>query len=532
MGLLKKKDGTATANTKKVMKMSEIMAYSFGLFGFQMIVGFLTSYQAAFLDKTFGASFLAVAIIIPIAKMVSAFADPFIGNLIDKTDNKLGKLKPFMIYSLLPLAVMTILIFVPFSGLKEAFADNKVALYAYIAAFYILWCVAMTIGDIPSQAMSAVLTPHDDERRNVISLSNTFKTVGMVMPAVVMPIVTMMIPGGQFFLSGNPEPWEYFAGAVAVTVIGLGCFSLIIFKNKERVPYKPEKTTLKDMGRALKDNKYLLIVFLTYMLGFGRMGAVAIPTQTAGALLGTESQSAIVGLSTAIGGMVSMVVTPILVKKFNEKRTFIGMSLFHFIMSAICMIVPYFTGFGELGGTSWQIIVVYVLLFFRALGCGAYYIIPLLLIADAVDYYEWKKGRRTEGVSYAVNSLAIKVTMALAAGISLLFVYISKYSNTMLDANNNIVVPFRTQYLVYFAFTGFPGIAYLLSCIPMIKYDLVGKKKQEMLEGLAQMRAENAGEVVLEGSENVEITKSDNSYQSVEETAPVEEVSSGDENKD
>jgi len=518
MALLKKKENTG-APTNKVMKTSEVMAYSFGLFGFQMIVGFLSSYQAAFLDKTFGASFLAVAIIIPLAKVASAFADPFIGNLIDKTDNKLGKLKPFMIYSLLPLAIMTILIFTPFSGLKESFENNKVALYAYIAVFYILWCIAMTIGDIPSQAMSAVLTPYDNERRNVISLSNTFKTVGMVMPAVIMPIVTMMIPGGQFFLSGNPEPWEYFAGAIAVTIIGLGCFCLIIFKNKERIPYKAEKTTIKDMGRALKDNKYLLLVFLTYMLGFGRMGAVAIPTQTAGALLGTESQSAIVGLSTAIGGMVSMIITPILVKKFNEKRTFIGMSLFHFVMSMICMIVANFTGFGVLGGTSWQIILAYVLLFFRALGCGAYYIIPLLLIADAVDYYEWKHGKRTEGVSYAVNSLAIKISMALAAGGALLFVFLSGYSNTIVDANNIITVDFKTQYIVYFAFTGFPGIAYLLSCIPMLKYDLVGKKKEEMLAALNEKRI--AAGVIESDSVSPEINE--NIEESISEETKAEE---------
>ena len=66
---------------KKHMSFKEIAAYSLGLFGFQAIVGLLNSYQAEFDGSILGANVSVVAILILVAKIVSAVADPVVGNL-------------------------------------------------------------------------------------------------------------------------------------------------------------------------------------------------------------------------------------------------------------------------------------------------------------------------------------------------------------------------------------------------------------------------------------------------------------------
>ena len=73
-----------TATKKKYMNFKEIAAYSLGLFGFQAIVGLLNSYQAEFDGSILGANVSVVAILILVAKIVSAVADPVVGNLIDR----------------------------------------------------------------------------------------------------------------------------------------------------------------------------------------------------------------------------------------------------------------------------------------------------------------------------------------------------------------------------------------------------------------------------------------------------------------
>ena len=80
-----------TISKQKYLSFKEIAAYSLGLFGFQTIVGLLNSYQAEFDGSILGANVSIVAILILIAKIVSAVADPVVGNLVDRSKSKMGK---------------------------------------------------------------------------------------------------------------------------------------------------------------------------------------------------------------------------------------------------------------------------------------------------------------------------------------------------------------------------------------------------------------------------------------------------------
>ena len=261
---------------EKKMNFKEIGAYSLGLFGFQAIVGFLNSYQAEFYHSQMAANLAIVGILILIVKIVSAVFDPVVGNMIERKNSPKGKLKPFIMYSVLPLIVTTIILFikVPFTG---------TARYAYIFVPFLLWSMAMTLGDVPSQGIAAVQTDNPDERTNVKSIANTFKQVGFSAAAVLVPVVCLIVPGGSKVF-GIPEGQkdapisanEYLATAVVVAVLGCALFSLIYFFNKERVPYTAEKMSFSEMFSAIKDNKPLMLVIVSYFLGSGRQMAMAI----------------------------------------------------------------------------------------------------------------------------------------------------------------------------------------------------------------------------------------------------------------
>lgn len=98
-----------------------------------------------------GANVSVVAILILVAKIVSAVADPVVGNLVDRSKSKLGKFKSMIVYSIAPLLIFTAVVFVkvPFKG---------VGLYVWIFLTYLVWSIAMTMGDVPSQGIASVLT--------------------------------------------------------------------------------------------------------------------------------------------------------------------------------------------------------------------------------------------------------------------------------------------------------------------------------------------------------------------------------------
>ncbi|MDE5995727.1 MAG: MFS transporter [Eubacterium sp.] len=177
--------------TQKHMNFKEIAAYSLGLFGFQAIVGLLNSYQAEFDASILGADIAVVGILILVAKIVSAVFDPIVGNMVDRSKSRHGKFKSMIMYSILPLLVLTAVVFI-----DVPFKDNKAITYVWIFVTYLIWSLAMTLGDVPSQGIASVLTPNPTERTNVVSISNTFKQIGFSACVVVVPIVCLIVPIG------------------------------------------------------------------------------------------------------------------------------------------------------------------------------------------------------------------------------------------------------------------------------------------------------------------------------------------------
>ena len=472
--------------SKKYMNFKEIAAYSLGLFGFQAIVGLLNSYQAEFDGSILGANVSVVAILILVAKIVSAVADPVVGNMLDRSKSKRGKFKPMIIYSLAPLLIFTAIVFVkvPFKGF---------GLYAWIFITYLIWSIAMTMGDVPSQGIASALTPDPTERTNVVSISNTFKQIGFSACVVIVPIVCLIIPGGSKVIvekgqTDTPMIASEFLGTAILTAI-FGCvlFALIPLLNKERVKVESnEKTTAGDMVKALKDNKPLMLVIVSYFLGFGRQMAMGIQVQAATVILGSQNLVAVLGIVTAIGSMISMALCPMLIKKLDEKKAYILLSVYGFAASILSFVIGHFW-FQNPANTVLTILF-YASLFLIGLQFGAVTLMPMIMTADAVDYYEYETGKRMEGAAYSILTLTIKVCLALGTAVGLVFVSASGYYGALETGNFTN----STKDIIFFAYTALPGILALLSVIPMLKYDIVGEKKQKISAELQKRRAAKA----------------------------------------
>lgn len=479
----------ADVTKQKHMNFKEIAAYSLGLFGFQAIVGLLNSYQAEFDASILGADIAVVGILILVAKIVSAVFDPVVGNLIDRSKSKRGKFKSMILYSIAPLLIMTAVVFlkVPFKGF---------GLYAWIFITYLIWSLAMTLGDVPSQGIASVLTPNPTERTNVVSISNTFKQIGFSACVVIVPIACLIIPGGSrvFVKSGETDTpmisSEYLFTAVLTAVLGCLLFALIPMLNKERVPYvSGEKTTFGDMVRALKQNKPLMLVIVSYFLGFGRQMAMGIQVQAANVLLGSQNLVAVLGIVTAVGSMISMAVCPFLIKKMGEKKVYLLMSFYGFAVSILSFIIGYF--WFRNPENMVLTILFYASLFLIGLQFGAVTLMPMIMTADCVDYYEYETGKRMEGAAYSILTLTIKVCLALGTALGLVFVQLSGYSDAVSQITAGTLNGFdvHTKDVIFFAYTAVPGILALLSTIPMFKYDIVGEKKAKIASELSARRA-------------------------------------------
>lgn len=463
--------------SKKYINKREIAAYSIGLFGLQIMIGMMNSYQAQFYNKTMQANFLIVGIIMLLARFLSALVDPIIGSIIDKSNFKNGKLRPFIMISIIPFVIISIVIFivVPFRG---------IGLYIYIFITFFLWCVAMAFADIPSQSMLCALSPLPEERNKAAGISNIFKNIGVSASVVVMPIICILTKseGGQIFAK------EYIIAAIVLSLLGGIMFSMIFVFNKEKVPYQRSKSSLKEVIKMLKINTPMLLFILSLLLGFGRAAGVVIVAQAADALVGPikigsmvlsgENAIILLGFTSAISSLIGMILTPPLTKKLGEQKTFIISAIYGGVITTIAFILYY------LGMTS--LIFVLISLLFVGLMYGPHSFMMMVMVADCVDYYEYKTGIRAEGMHYSALSFTVKVTTALNLALGLGIVQLSGYSA------NLITITTTTKNIIYFAFVMVPGICTVLSMIPIFFYKLSGKEKKRISLELAEMRANKA----------------------------------------
>ena len=186
---------------QKTLTFGKMLSYGLGIFGIQMLVGYINTYQSQFYSKVLGADLMVCAVIILAAKVLSSFADPVIGRLIDASHFRSGKMKPFVAIGFLPFAVVTLVmfLFIPF--------PNDLVKYIYITFTTVLWNILMSFVDIPSQGMLAVLSPSSEEKSGAAGISNMMKSVGLIVPGIVVPIVCGLIAWRIAGARARPAPW-------------------------------------------------------------------------------------------------------------------------------------------------------------------------------------------------------------------------------------------------------------------------------------------------------------------------------------
>lgn len=476
---------------EKILSTKHAVVYALGIFGVQIFIGFMNSFQTEFYNKMYsgfdGNIFYASAIIILLAKIISCIFDPIIGSLIDRSDLKGGKMRPWILRSAFPIAILTLVMFIyiPFDRVEGS--AGKILLYGYITLTTVLWNIAMSFADIPSQGMLSLLSPDVNERNSAAGFSNLAKNAGLggtgVFVTVVMLILNLIKGEGNY-----PDSLYYFVTALAIFIIGLILYLMIYFVNKETVTVQQNRNTtfsLKDMFAELKRNKMILIVFLIYMLGFARGIAVMVCVQTNGALVGklelfgmtfdtTADATWLPGLLGAVTGLGGIALVPVINKKLGEKKTYILFSIGTFVSAAVCC------GFYWLLPADSPIrygvpglIYVMVTQVFMAFFISANTYIPLVMTADIVEDEYRRTGERKEGINYAVLSLAIKLSNAFAVATGLVLIAISGYTQVMYESGS---IPVRTQNIMVFDYIGIVGISAVLSMIPMLFYKLDSRK--------------------------------------------------------
>jgi Na+/melibiose symporter-like transporter len=203
-------------------------------------------------------------------------------------------------------------------------------------------------------------------------------------------------------------------------------------------------------------------------------------------------------LTVAIGvGMVpAMAIFPLLRKKFSLKQIYIGSALFGFAVHGLCYVIL------AQDVTKINIFILWIFLFLMGLPLGIYNVITYALIADSIDYLEWKTGERQEGVCFAFQTFLSKVNAAIATFVfgQLLAQTDFKAVDKSLVDNAGRQIFFEqsgsTQKMLLALVTIVPAVGFILTIIPMFFNKYTGKVKAQ-----AQAELEAKREKLMESEE-------------------------------
>jgi len=146
---------------------------------FQMFINFLLF----FYTDVFGIPAAVAGTLFMVARLWDAVNDPLMGIIADRTSTRWGKFRPYLLWIMVPLAVIGVLAF----STPDLSMSGKI-IYAYIT--YILMMMAYTAINIPYSALLGVLSPHSRQRtsastyRFVLAFAGAFIVQGATLPLV------------------------------------------------------------------------------------------------------------------------------------------------------------------------------------------------------------------------------------------------------------------------------------------------------------------------------------------------------------
>ena len=465
----------ANTNTKELRKfgMLDKLSYAAGDFGCNMsfaLKGTLTIYWTQFM----GVNQMGMAGLLLLVQIWDAINDPVIGSMVD-ADRRHYKRNKFLAYinvGAIGLTVAGACCFLPFPGMPELV---KTILFV---AGYVIWDAFYTVANVPYGSMMSLITD-DPVQRSQLS---TFRSAGsMIANLVTGSLLPVLIYDASNTLLGERVFWI----ALIMGGIGLLFFQFMIRTTVIRVDTEvktgeemPKFNVVKAMGAFIR-NRAAVGASLAGMSGFiGMYGAQTAVTVMFQSYFKNARISGVVGMLSMFGVFIFIPFATTITKKIGKKE---GCTI-----GAVVACLAYVLMFALPITPDGKGMALYVLCQVIAMiGNGYSSCVTWALIADAIDYEEWKLGTRNEGTTYALYSFFRKVAQGLGPSLGLVAATAVGY-NAILGPDQPAQIATNLRYLV-------PGMYLVGTVLGLIAYGLIYNVDRKTLDQMnADLEARHA----------------------------------------
>lgn len=497
---------TTTNKTDSVnrAKMYQLALFPFNNGATNVYFVLTLNFIAYYANGVIGLALLFATTMVTVMRIVDAIADPVIGAMIDRTNTRFGKFRPYMVLGNLLMAASSISTYFGIRLVPEGMMWLRYVLFILL---YVVYSIGYTFQTACTRSGQTCLT-NDPKQRPTFTIFNTVASLlGMGLIQFLAPIMEGRLGGynsAAFFDFMVP-----LAVGLSMTLTALAVIGIWEKDRPEFYGVGGQQKALKfaDYVEVFKSNKELQRLMIT---GSGCKLAFAIATNmTVLCMLYGCMMNDYSGLylpMMILGYVFSAPFFALTVRTSQKKGQKASLVLFTkvaLVMYAgvLVLLMLWQPGNGA-AMLSLKNINIYTVLFILTfgIGYGAYYAtaeMPIPMVADCSDYETYRSGNYVPGVIGSLFGLTDKFVSALGStivGAALAFIGV----HTLPDSSTPYVPGMKWVVIVLFCIV--PMIAWIAGLIAMKGYTLTGdrmreiqkvngERKQAMAEGMSREEA-------------------------------------------
>ena len=372
----------------------EKYSYGIGAYGKDLACGIVYTFLMIYFTDVVGINPAFVGTLFLVARLWDAINDPIMGMIVDNTRSKFGKFRPWIFIGTILNSVVLFLLF------RKPDLEGT-SLYLYYSVMYILWGMTYTIMDIPYWSMIPTLATTKEDREKISVVPRIFASLGgLTVTTFGIALVNKLGNGNQI------KGFEYFALGIIIIFIISTIVTCINVKEKTQVQVNNEKVNIKQAFNILKQNDQLLVfigIVLAYNLAMQLAGGAAIYYFKY--VAGKESLFSVYSFFKVaeIGGLM---LFPVVTRKIGRQQVFRVAT----ILPMFGLITLFISGLIA----PQSILFISVSAVLLNLGSGFLLGSTTVMLADIVDYGEYKLGSRNESIIFSAQTLLVKLASALS----------------------------------------------------------------------------------------------------------------------
>ena len=372
-----------TADPAARLPISTILSFCSPTIGVGFMYFLVALYMTPFATDVLVISPAAIGTIFFISRIWDAVSDPIAGFLSDRTRSRIGRRRPWIAASIIPVCGVYVIAWSPPQGMEGQ------ALVAWIAVGVIGFYTAMTIFIVPHTALGAELTDSYHDRTRIFGFRHVIWSLGSIAAVIAMQ---MLINSDDARTLARQSSFV----VAAVTVVLLLITAITI---RERSEFQGRGATnpLHSLRDVLSNRHARLLLIIYSIESLGGAAITVLTYYVATYVVMRPDLTALFILSYMVASVCFVGLWLPLSRRFGKKRLWIASMLLTacafggmFFLSEGRIIL--FAVLAALGGT--------------AAGCGA--IVGPSIQADVIDYDEYKTGQRKEGAYFAAWNFVYK----------------------------------------------------------------------------------------------------------------------------